>query len=351
MTRFASFLRPHLASRQKSSREHPDANLLLAFTEGGLSSRERATVLTHLAECPECREVLSLSVKSGPKAVSKRVFPKAASTWWGWRLAATAAVVCLITVTVWRLPLFRNPPNTSLAKPAVSTRPGSGAFAPLSEQTIRPDEAKPQAPPSRRASRRRHATESSDRQPTAPPARAGNEPEISNQSLEIAKPQAGAKAGSLAAIRPAAPPALSRDFLMPNSTPSRAGRAAVQSFLRTPSGSPQAIWSLEGVASGGAVKKSEDGGRTWRTITIDQSTQLYAISAAGADVWAGGAAGKLFHSVDGGGHWTAISVTDENFSLAEAITGIDARGASITLTTASGATWTTEDDGVHWRRR
>ena len=40
---------------------HPDANLLTAFAEQTLTRRERDSVLRHLSQCSECREVTILS--------------------------------------------------------------------------------------------------------------------------------------------------------------------------------------------------------------------------------------------------------------------------------------------------
>lgn len=40
---------------------HPDADVLNAFLEGALPEHERAVCLTHLAECAQCREVVSLA--------------------------------------------------------------------------------------------------------------------------------------------------------------------------------------------------------------------------------------------------------------------------------------------------
>src|SRR5436190_1264919 len=39
---------------------HPDANLLVAFSEQALTPPEREGILTHLAQCADCREVVSL---------------------------------------------------------------------------------------------------------------------------------------------------------------------------------------------------------------------------------------------------------------------------------------------------
>jgi hypothetical protein len=42
--------------------QHPDANLLSAFSENSLQKRERAQLMEHLAQCPQCRDVLALQV-------------------------------------------------------------------------------------------------------------------------------------------------------------------------------------------------------------------------------------------------------------------------------------------------
>src|SRR5215469_15540872 len=42
--------------------DHPDADVLTAFTERTLGARERSHVLEHLAHCAECREVVVLAM-------------------------------------------------------------------------------------------------------------------------------------------------------------------------------------------------------------------------------------------------------------------------------------------------
>jgi photosystem II stability/assembly factor-like uncharacterized protein len=112
----------------------------------------------------------------------------------------------------------------------------------------------------------------------------------------------------------------------------------------------ETLWSLGEVPGNGTVRKSDDGGKTWRTISVDPATPLYALSTDGASVWVGGSSGKLFHSADGGVTWTPVPVADDNTSLSGTVTGIDARGPNITIKVDSGATWVTSDGGVHWRR-
>lgn len=60
----------------KRARENKSGHLgdeeLAAFVSGSLSSRRRESVLTHLAECPRCRKIVSGAVSS-EKAVKAPV--------------------------------------------------------------------------------------------------------------------------------------------------------------------------------------------------------------------------------------------------------------------------------------
>src|SRR5438552_107992 len=47
---------------QQVGGDHPDANLLVAFHEGGLTNREREQVLLHLGSCSACRETVALAM-------------------------------------------------------------------------------------------------------------------------------------------------------------------------------------------------------------------------------------------------------------------------------------------------
>jgi photosystem II stability/assembly factor-like uncharacterized protein len=104
-------------------------------------------------------------------------------------------------------------------------------------------------------------------------------------------------------------------------------------------------WNLDG-----ALRKSDDGGKTWRTVQVDEQARLYALSAAGSNVWVGGANGALFHSVDDGLEWRPIIVADGNERLTDAITGIDARDENWVKLKTRSADWLTTDGGAHWRR-
>ena len=79
---------------------HPDPDLLTAFAEKSLKDRERAQVLQHLAECADCRDVLSLAMPEIESAQSPGPEP---SRWLSWpvlRWGALAACVVVVSAAV-----------------------------------------------------------------------------------------------------------------------------------------------------------------------------------------------------------------------------------------------------------
>ncbi len=68
----------------------------------------------------------------------------------------------------------------------------------------------------------------------------------------------------------------------------------------------------------------------------------------GNEVWAGGAAGALYHSLDAGESWSKQPLPGPT----DAIISIQFRDAKAgTLKTEGGAVWETSDGGAHWTRK
>ena len=59
--RLRAGLPAHPLDGAAADRAHPDADLLTAFAERALSTKERESVLEHLAVCGNCREALALA--------------------------------------------------------------------------------------------------------------------------------------------------------------------------------------------------------------------------------------------------------------------------------------------------
>ncbi len=81
---------------------HPDPDLLTAFAEKSLKDRERAQVLQHLAECSDCRNVVSLAVSQSEPVLSTSPARLPWLTWpvlrWGALAACVVVVVGAVTL-------------------------------------------------------------------------------------------------------------------------------------------------------------------------------------------------------------------------------------------------------------
>lgn len=102
-------------------------------------------------------------------------------------------------------------------------------------------------------------------------------------------------------------------------------------------------WS---VTDDGQVAKLESG-RKWTKVAVAKHVRFSSISASGEEIWAGGGRGALYHSVDEGKTWQHVtSPTDEDIArvdFSDALHG--------TITTKSGAKWTTTDGGATWTKQ
>jgi hypothetical protein len=109
--------------------------------------------------------------------------------------------------------------------------------------------------------------------------------------------------------------------------------------------------ALEVAASSKAVKKDKEADR--KTLKrIASPLTFRAVAAAGAEVWAGGSGGTLYHSVDAGARWTRVVPVSAGTALSSDIIGLDfpdARHGKITTSTTE--IWTTTDGGQTWQKQ
>ncbi len=121
---------------------HPDAELLTAFSEGALSSGERAEVTAHLAACAHCRACLALAFGTQEPIVVPHAEPETGRvhrwTWfWAVRWALPALVACAALVLVLKQgggrqhPILQASNRVERATPATRVTPNadSGAAA------------------------------------------------------------------------------------------------------------------------------------------------------------------------------------------------------------------------------
>src|SRR4051812_38479077 len=90
MTGFRRFIQSRLEAQQQQFTAHPDASLLSAFAEQRLAGTEQAGVVSHLAQCHECREILLLLGTADDLAVIPAHPPRPRTFWrapirqWRW---------------------------------------------------------------------------------------------------------------------------------------------------------------------------------------------------------------------------------------------------------------------------
>ncbi|MBV8551874.1 MAG: zf-HC2 domain-containing protein [Acidobacteriaceae bacterium] len=364
MTKLPQFVRSRLAPRERQAVDHPDAALLSAFIEQSLSAHERADVFAHLAQCDTCREIVALSSAAGESDVPDSPIP-GRRTWWNLRWPAAALVASLVIAVISHPVIFRNstPPAPAPVRAPLELQNGISDAMKASR-----GEARPSAPAKHKAAKK---------EPAAPPGLVTKRFDLQStlqQSLPAASPSAPPvvmlsnpmtplpdSTGTISAPQHRTKTLEARGFV-----PQVQGNAdlVVQSAAQQPGSYGMAsqfaskyaersrgtsLWSLE--VQPNALQKSEDGGKTWHSVHVDDHARLDALSSAGTDVWVGGADGALFHSADDGLHWASVIVADETTRLTGTITRIDAIDAnSIRLRANPGGYWVTSDGGLHWRR-
>jgi len=156
------------------------------------------------------------------------------------------------------------------------------------------------------------------------------------------------------------------------------GRNFTQLTSITPANSPR--WNI---SSTGTLQRSFDQGATWQDVDVAASSStgapvggpvkapaartaasgmnldkqaalptFRAVAANGSDVWAGGSAGLLYHSVDGGNHWTRVLPSGAGSVLTGDIVSIEFSDAQHgKITTSTPEVWTTPDNGGTWQKQ
>jgi hypothetical protein len=77
-----------------------------------------------------------------------------------------------------------------------------------------------------------------------------------------------------------------------------------------------------------------------------------AVAVNGADVWAGGSGGSLYHSLDAGDHWTRVVPFASGSALTGDVVSLQFPDAQHgTVTTSTSEVWTTGNNGASWQKQ
>jgi len=82
---------------ESTRQQHPEVDLLSAFSEGALAGHERQQIMEHLAGCPRCRQVVFLAQQAAPEIETAK--KTVALPFWRRRwipIFASAAAVCVL---------------------------------------------------------------------------------------------------------------------------------------------------------------------------------------------------------------------------------------------------------------
>lgn len=460
------------------SAEHPGADILTAFAERSLPSRERDGVLEHLARCGDCREIVALAL---PATETVEIVVRSTERGWlkwpvlRWGLAA-AGVVAITSLGIVQyqqssrsrdiaaksatpVEVAANSPKqevleapapaapgvqsdkvqSPLARSAESassfdekgssfggekklvSRPGPPSTSRLEPQTangnaLQAAEPLPHGP--KVANAWQQQANAQNQAPAAPPPlskqqsadnlsgkmqipsssqvveveSAAAQPETQNnnldaksiQDLPVAR-QPATEAYALARVGKAKPALTApANDNSPSTAPAPAasgaasgmGGADIASTVLAPR------WSI---TSTGALQRSYDRGATWQIVDVNANAatlnaagrqvaalatptdskdtsqalkrdtaapRFRAVAVNGADVWAGGSGGILFHSLDAGDHWTRVLPASTGASLTGDIVSlefVDTLHGKVSTSTPE--TWITSDAGQTWQKQ
>jgi Photosynthesis system II assembly factor YCF48 len=359
-------LRKALA-RQAVADVHPSPDVLTSFMERTLAAGESEVVTHHLAQCAECREIVFLAsnaaedeVGNGRRLVAAAAAGRAAAMpsyatasrldtaraeasrrrWTirtRWAVSVAAAVVLVSTGLVLQ---FRRATSGDQTAPltVASNRP-----APASPQAQQSATAPSSQEPAAKTPVPEMLAKAAPRQITAAPAKKVPE------ATTIAR-DAGAAVGGVS--NAAAPEARPQSTYVEGESAQSAQLQQRAPLTFGKSGTAMkavsAVRPQWRIGANGHLERSLAANQ-WARVLDDQPVIFHAVAVMGSDVWAGGNGGALFHSPDGGEHWSKVSLAANSNVETGAIVSIRFDDPQHGIVASdSGTRWATTDGGITW---
>jgi photosynthesis system II assembly factor YCF48-like protein len=327
--------------------EHPGANLLGAFVERSLGTREQDQVLQHLSECISCREIVSLAANQ-PGIADAASVVRASPSWLSWpALRWGAALACVVVVGA-AVTLRQRQESKPFAERAETV-----ASLPVANSGVEKKVASLQVPKSEAKIASGAELAASGRKTITPKQADGNHAASNTEPVEMTEART---ASPLVDVVPGrAKNALAES--QSSATEATGGPLAMKKGMMGPATGEAFVpenlvprWTL---SADGTLQRSLDSGSSWQTIQVASQKAIFrALSANGFDIWVGGAAGALYHSSDAGQQWTQVRPVVNGEALADDIIGVEFRDALHgKLTSAKEETWVTADAGQTWQKQ
>ncbi|MFZ0914562.1 MAG: YCF48-related protein [Candidatus Korobacteraceae bacterium] len=382
-------------ARQAVGDVHPSPDVLTSFMERTLAAGESEAVTHHLAQCAECREIVFLAsnaaedeVGDGRELVAAAAVGRAAampvyaatsrldtaraaasrSRWTiriRWAVSVAAAVVLVSTGLVLQfrratsgyqtapLTVAGNRPAPASPEAQQSVPPSSqeaAAKTPVPEMLAKTAPRQITAAPAKKVPEATTiARDAGDAFPSAPaaqpaaratasPATAGTAVGgVSNAAVPEARPQSTYVEGESAQKSETA-----QSLQLQQRAPLTFGKSG------TAMKAVSAVRPQWRIGPNGHLERSMAADQ-WTRVLDDQPVIFHAVAVMGSDVWAGGNGGALFHSPDGGEHWSKVSLAANSNVETGAIVSIrfdDPQHGVVA--SGSGTRWATTDGGITW---
>ncbi len=385
-------------ARQAVGDAHPSPDVLTSFVERTLAPMESEVVTNHLAQCAECREIVFLASEAvedearheeelvaaaaAGRAAAMPAYAASARTdaaraetprarWTiqtRWVVAVAAAVVLVSGGLVLQFSRARNgyqaAPLTVASNRPVPASPearqntiAANSQEAAAKPTVSEMFAKAAPPPTTAARAKKVPAQASvarnaPDQFASPPAAEPAAPATTSRATAGAAVAAG---GVSSAVVPEARPqsGLAESEAAQKSDAGQSlqlkqGAPAVFGKSGTAMRAASAVRPQWRIGPNGHLERSLAANQ-WTRVLDDQPVAFHAVAVMGNDVWAGGNGGALFHSSDGGEHWSSVSLAANSKVEMGAIVSIHFDDAQHGVVASdSGTRWTTADGGVNW---
>jgi hypothetical protein len=139
------------------------------------------------------------------------------------------------------------------------------------------------------------------------------------------------------------------------SEPPLNGRSMASLAKLAPSPGPAGALAVTWTITAGVLQRSLDSGQSWQDA-LRADHKLLCQASHGVDVWTGGQAGTIFHSVDSGITWLQVHPSVKGHALTSDVTRIDIRDdvpgpVEIVVSTGDNESWSSADGGKTWQKK